>query len=438
VELEALDTVEDVVARVAAIDIAKASGMVCVRVPHASRSAVRAQQVWTVASTTSAILELGDQLVALGVERVVMEATSTYWKPFFFLLESCGLSCWLVNARDVKNVPGRPKTDKLDAIWLAKLAERGMLRPSFVPERPVRQLRDLTRLRASLTSERTRHKQRVEKVLEDAQIKLSTVATNIFGMSGRAMLDALVAGQRDPQILADLALGKLKSKRTALIEALTGRFDEHHGYLCATLLEAVDHLTGQIDGLTARIEQALTAMTATDSEHSSPGSPTHYDILGRLDEIPGVGRATAQVILAEIGLDMSIFPTAGHLASWAKLTPRTIQSGGKNTSGPTGQGNPWLKRALGEAASSAARTDTFLGARYKRIVKRRGHAKALVAVARSILEIVWHLLSDPDARFHDLGSDHYQRLVDKKRKTRDLIRQLQALGHDVTLAPHAA
>lgn len=430
-ELETVDTVEEVLSRVAAIDIAKASGMVCVRMPHEVRAGIRTQQVWNVASTTAAVLELGGQLAELGVERVVMEATGTYWKPFFFLLESCGLSCQLVNARDFKNVPGRPKTDKLDAIWLAKLAERGMLRGSFVPEEPVRQLRDLTRLRASLTGERTRHKHRVEKLLEDAHIKLSTVATDIFGMSGRAMLDALVAGERDPHALADLALGKLKSKRSALIEALNGRFTEHHAYLLSTLLASIDHLAVQLTDLTARIEQNLTAITGA-------AQGTQGDVLARLDEIPGVGRVTAHVIVAEIGLDMSVFPTAGHLASWAKLTPRTIQSAGKNIGGPTGQGNPWLKRALGEAATAAARTDTFLGARYKRIVKRRGHAKALVAVARSILEIAWHLLSDPNAHFHDLGSDHYQRRLDKNQKTRVLIRQLEALGHSVTLGTVAA
>ncbi|WP_412075478.1 IS110 family transposase [Streptomyces xanthophaeus] len=433
---EETDLESELVDRVAAIDVAKATGMVCTRVPHESRSGRRVQEVWNVASTTEGILELGARLSALGVSRVVMEATGVYWKPFFFLLESCGLQCWLVNARDVKNVPGRPKTDKLDAIWLAKLAERGMLRASFVPQRPQRQIRDLTRLRSALTQERTRHKHRVEKVLEDAQIKLSSVLTNIFGLSGRMMLDALVTGVRDPQQLAALAQGKAKAKRETLAAALTGQFDEHHAYLLSMLLDAIDRTQTQLDDLTHRIEAALTDLAdAGEADLRGGDGATPQE---RLDEIPGIGPATAQVILAEIGLDMSIFPTAGHLVSWAKLSPRTIQSAGRNLPGGIGQGNPWLRAALGEAAMAAGRTDTFLGARYKRLVKRRGHGKALVAVARSILVIVWHLLSNPDARFHDLGSDYHLRVLDSAARTRKLVHQLQALGHDVTLTAKAA
>ncbi|MGP4088319.1 IS110 family transposase [Streptomyces sp. KR55] len=433
VTVDETDLEAELVERVAAIDVAKAGGMVCTRVPHGTRKGRRVQEVWNAASTTAGILELGARLNALGITRVVMEATGVYWKPFFFLLESCGLECWLVNARDVKNVPGRPKTDKLDAVWLAKLAERGMLRASFVPQRPLRQLRDLTRLRSALTQERTRHKHRVEKVLEDAQIKLSSVLANIFGLSGRLMLDALISGVRDPQELAALAQGKAKSKREALTAALTGQFDEHHAYLLGTLLEAIDRLQSQIDELTTRITDRLAELSRDADVPDADGLTPQQ----RLDEIPGIGPATAQVILAEIGLDMSVFPTAGHLVSWAKLSPRTIQSAGKNFPGGTGQGNPWLKGALGEAAMAAARTNTFLGARYKRLVKRRGHGKALVAVARSILVIVWHLLSDPDARFHDLGSDYHLRVVNSAARTRGLIRQLEALGHDVTIAPKA-
>ena len=350
-DIEEIEQAEELVARVAAIDIAKASGMVCVRVPHEDQPGKRVQRVFNTVATSGAILDLADHLICQGVTRVVMEATSTYWKPYFFLLESRGLECWLVNARDVKNVPGRPKTDRLDAVWLAKLTERGMLRASFVPPKPVRELRDLTRARAVMTHERTRHKQRTEKLLEDAQIKLSTTED--------------------------------------------------------------DEGPGQ-----------TTLIPVTDTE--------------RLDEIPGIGPSTAQVILAEIGLDMSVFPTAGHLVSWAKLSPRTLQSGNKNTSGPTGKGNPWLRGALGEAAISAARTDTFLGARYRRIVKRRGHMKALVAVARSILVSVWHLMNDPTARYRDLGADFHTRNLDPGRKSRDLVRQLKALGHDVTLTPATA
>ncbi|MFE2640332.1 IS110 family transposase [Streptomyces scopuliridis] len=432
-EPEEISRAEDLVERVAAIDIAKASGMVCMRLPHETRSGRRVQEVWNVTATTNAILELADRLVCRGVTRVTMEATGSCWKPFFFVLEARGLECWLVNARGVKNVPGRPKTDKLDAVWLAKLTERGMLRASFVPPKPVRQLRDLTRMRAVLYQERTRHKQRVEKILEDAQIKLTSVVTDIYGVSGRAMLAALIAGERNPRTLADLARGNLVRKKVALIEALTGQFDSHHGFLCQTLLDSIDHLTAQIDRITQRITAAIDAPGPDDSA-SRPGP----SLVTRLDAIPGVGAGTAQVLLAELGPDMRRFPTPEHLTAWAKLAPRTIQSGGKNTTGPVGKGNPWLKAALGEAAMSAARSNTFLCARYKRIVKRRGHRRALVAVARSILVIIWHLINDPDTDYHDLGSDYHQRLIDPGRRTRDLVRQLKALGHDVTLSPTAA
>lgn len=447
-ETDAEESVQgpELVERVAAIDIAKASGMVCTRVPHEDKPGRRVQRVWHVAATSGAILELADHLICQGITRVVMEATSTYWKPFFFLLEARGLECWLVNARDVKNVPGRPKTDKLDSVWLAKLAERGMLRASFVPPKPVRELRDLTRSRAVLTHERTRHKQRAEKLLEDAQIKLSSVISDIFGVSGRAMLEALIAGERSPRALAGLAHGTIKASPAALEEALAGGFEEHHAFMLRMLLDTVDYLTMQIDKLTARITTRLSELSTTpddqdgaqDNDRPGQGMLMPLTDVERLDEIPGVGPATAQVILAEIGTDMSVFPTADHLASWARLSPRTFQSGPKNTSGPAGKGNPWLRGALGEAAISAARTDTFLGARYRRIVKRRGHLKALVAVARSILVAVWHLMNDPATRYRDLGSDWHTRTQDPNRKTRDLVRQLTALGHDVTLTPAGA
>ena len=437
--VEEIEQAEELVARVAAIDIAKASGMVCVRVPHEDKPGKRVQRVFNTVAPSGAILDLADHLICQGVTRVVMEATSTYWKPFFFLLESRGLECWLVNARDVKNVPGRPKTDHLDAVWLAKLTERGMLRPSFVPPKPVRELRDLTRARAVMTQERTRPKQRTEKLLEDAQIKLSTVIADIFGVSGRAMLEALIAGERSPKALADLAHGTIKASHATLAESLTGRFEEHHAFMCRMLLDTVDYLTVQIDKLTARITLRLTELSTTEDDEG-PGQGTLIPITDteRLDEIPGIGPSTAQVILAETGLDMTVSPTAGHLVSWAKLSPRTLQSGNKNTSGPTGKGNPWLRGALGEAAISAARTDTFLGARYRRIVKRRSHMKALVAVARSILVSVWHLMNDPTARYRDLGPDFHTRNLDPGRKSRDLVRQLKALGHNVTLTPAAA
>lgn len=432
------DENEEVLERVAAIDVAKASGKVCVRIPGAKR---RITKVFDVKATTNAIVALADELSDLCIERVVLESTSDYWRPFFYLLEARGLLVWLINARDVKNVPGRPKTDKLDAVWLARLNERGMLRPSFVPPREIRELRDYTRLRAELTKERSRHKQRVEKLLEDALVKISIVATDIFGKSGRAMLEALIAGERDPDVLSGLALGKMRPKRAALREALTGHFDAHHAELCRMLLDQIDGLGEQIERLSARIDELVGKLPGAQA----PADPTTGEIggsgalpaLSRLDEIPGVGPHAAQVIIAEIGLDMTQFPTPAHLVSWAKLSPRTIQSGPRTRAGGTGKGNPYLKGILGEVASAAARTDTFFGGRYRRLVRRRGRQRALVAVARSILVAVWHLLDDPSVRFVDLGADFYERRINKDRRTHDLIRQLQALGHQVSLSPAA-
>jgi transposase len=433
---------ELVVERVCAIDVAKASGKVCRRAPDPKRPGRRVSTVWDVAATTGAITGLGEHLVEARIEKVTVESTSDYWRIWFYLLESAGLTVQLVNAREVKNVPGRPKTDKLDAVWLAKLTEKGMLRPSFVPPAPIRQLRDYTRLRIDLTHDRSRAVQRLEKLLEDALIKLSTVATDITGVSGRAMIEALVAGERDPRRLADLARGRMRPKRAALVEALTGRFDDHHAELARILLDQIDALTVQIDTLTTRIETLITAIPAAQGadsdETTGPDAGTGpsaavLPAVARLDEIPGIGPRTAQIILAEIGLDMDQFPTAGHLVSWAKLCPRAIQSGPVQRAGKTGKGNPYLKGALGEAAAAAAKTDTFLGERYRRIVKRRGKLKALVAVARSILVVVWHLLADPTARFRDLGTNYYMTRIDTERRLRTHLAQLAAMGYRVTV-----
>ena len=445
------DETERVLTIAAAVDVAKASGMVCVRRPHPSIEGRRTSRVWEVESTTSSILALGADLAAAGVERVVLESTSDYWRPFFYLLEAAGLSVWLVNARDVKQVTGRPKTDKLDAVWLAKLCERGMLRPSFVPPAEIRVLRDYTRLRTELVEERSRHKQRLEKLLEDALIKLSSVATDLLGVSARAMIEALIAGERDPKVLADLARGKLTAKRAALLEALNGRFDDHHADLARLLLDQIDACSDKIDRLTARVEQLVAELPdpSPPTDRGSQPTPTsdvpveadpdarRVSTVERLDEVPGIAERAAQIIIAEVGLNMAQFPTPAHLVSWAKLSPQTIQSGPKTKVGKTGKGNRYLKGVLGEVATAAAKTDTFLGERYRRLVRRRGKQRALVAVARSILIIVWHLLNDPDARYIDLGSDFYTSRLDPDRKTRDLVRQLQALGHAVTLAPAA-
>jgi len=437
---------EQVLERVAAVDVAKASGMVCTRVPHPERAGRRRTLVWEVPAATNAVLELAEHLAAGRIQEVTLEATSDYWRIWFYLLEAAGLDVQLVKAHDVKQAPGRPKTDKLDAVWLAKLTERGMLRPSFVPPAEIRNLRDYTRLRTDLTRERTRYWQRLEKLLEDALIKVSAVASSLNTVSARDMIEALIAGERDPQVLAKLARGRLKVKHAALAESLTGRFDAHHGELARMLLDQIDALTAQTGKLTARIEELIAAIPAAqgvDADGTTgPGGGLGEDApvlpaVDRLDEITGIGRDAAQEIIAEVGLDMGRFPTPGHLVSWAKLSPRTIQSGAKNRAGHTGKGNPYLKSALGQAAAAAARTDTFLGERYRRIVKRRGKLKALVAVARSILVIVWHLLTKRSAHYRDLGAGYYARRIDKDRKTRNHIHQLEALGYAVTLAPAA-
>ena len=435
---------ELVIERVAAIDVAKASGTVCLRL--AGKSGRRVRRVWDVQAVTGAIAGLADQLTEVGVQRVTVESTSDYWRIWFYLLEAAGLDVQVVNARDVKNVPGRPKTDKLDAVWLAKLTEKGMLRPSFVPPAPVRELRDYTRLRIDLTRERSRYLQRLEKLLEDALIKVSAVASTLDTLSVRDMLEALIAGERDPRRLAGPARSRMRVKHGALVEALTGRFDDHHAELARMLLDQIDALATQIAILTTRIDELLTAMepqTRADQPHTPGGAGTIADgareptTIERLDEIPGIGPGAAQIILAEIGLDMSRFPTAAHLVSWAKLCPRTIQSGGIQRGGKTGRGNPYLKGALGEAAAAAAKTDTFLGERYRRIVKRRGKLKALVAVARSILVIIWNLLNDPTARYADLGADYHTTRINTERRTRSYVTQLMAMGYRVTLEPAA-
>jgi transposase len=413
----------EIIARVAALDIGKAEVVCCVRVPHEGKPGRRLQEVETHSTMTRSLLAMFDHLRCLGVSRVVMEATSDYWKPVFYLLEAQGHEVWLVNAKDVKHLPGRPKTDKLDAVWLCKVAERQMIRPSFVPPPQIRRLRDVSRYRIDLVGVRTAEKQRVEKLLEDAQIKLSVVASDIFGVSGREMLAALVSGQTHPKVLAQLARGRLRAKITQLEEAFTGHFTDHHALLLRKMLARVDALDADIAELDVAIEEMI-APFAVAVEH--------------LDEIPGVGTTAARVIIAEIGMDMSRFPTAAHLASWARFAPGVKESAGrKKGKGTTGHGNRYLARALGEAAVAAGKTDTFLGERYRRIAKRRGKKRAIVAVGRSILVIVWHLLSDPRARFIDLGPDFYDNRTGPERKKRNHIRQLEALGYKVTLEPTA-
>jgi transposase len=420
---EARDTGE-IIERVAALDIGKAELVCCVRVPDADRPGRRLQEVTPYSTMTRSLLVLADRLRGLGVTRVVMEATSVYWKPPFYLLEAAGFEVWLVNAKDVKHLPGRPKTDKLDAVWLCKVAERQMIRPSFVPPPEIRRLRDLTRYRISLVVARNAEKQRVEKLLEDAQIKLSVAASDIFGVSGRMMLAALVGGQRDPKVLAEMACGRMRSKIPMLEEAFTGHFTDHHAFLLAKMLARVDDIDADIAELDARIEAEIRPFA---------------DQVERLDAIPGIDRTAAQAIIAEIGVDMSRFPTPAHLASWAKFAPGVKESAGKQKGrGATGHGNRYLARTLGNTVAGAGRTQTFLGARYRRLARRRGNKRAVVAVGRSMLVIIWHLLSDPDLEFVDLGADYYElRNTDPARKKREHIRHLEALGYKVSLEPAA-
>ena len=414
---------EQIIARVAALDIGKAELVCCVRIPAAGGSNKRLQEVSTHSTMTRSLAELANHLVELGIERVVMEATSDYWKPVFYLLEAHGLEPWLVNPRDVKHLPGRPKTDVLDAIWLCKVAERQMLRPSFVPPRPIRQLRDLTRYRIDLIGARTAEKNRVEKLLEDACIKLSVVASDIFGVSGRQMMAALISGERDPKVLAQLARSRMRTKISQLEEAFNGHFDGHHRFLLAQMLNRIDGIDADIAALDTQIDAQL-----------APFAPA----AARLDEITGIGPIAAAIIIAAIGVDMSRFPTAGHLCSWAKFSPGINSSAGKSKgNGSTGHGNRYLARALGEAAVVAGRTDTFLGERYRRIARRRGKKRAIVAIGRSILVIIWHLLHNPDAQFHDLGPDHFSKHINPDTRKRNHIRQLEALGYTVTLTPAA-
>jgi len=378
---------EEIIERVAALDVGKAELMCCVRVPDEDHRGKRLQEVQAYPTMTRSLVRMSDHLACLGVTRVVMEATSDYWKPVFYLLEAAGFETWLVNAKDVKHLPGRPKTDKLDAVWLCKVAERQMLRPSFVPPPPIRRLRDLTRYRADLVAARTAEKQRAEKLLEDACIKVSAVITDIFGVSGRDMLA------------------------------------DHHAFLLGAMLARVDAISADIAALDAAI-----------ATHAAPFA----DLIARLDEIPGISLAAAHVILAEIGTDMTRFPTAGHLVSWARLAPGIKESAGKKKGkGSTGHGNAYLAAILGNAAAGAAKTDTFLGERYRRIARRRGSKRAIVAIGRSILIIAWHLLSDPTARFHDLGPGYYAARIDPERRKNNHIRQLEALGYTVTLEPAA-
>jgi transposase len=434
---------ERVYDKVAAIDVAKDAGVVCTRSPHPSRPGARRSTIWTVKARMGTVRQLGRELKKDGIEIVTLESTSDYWRIWFFVLEAAGLAVQLVNAAQAKSLPGRPKTDKLDAQWLARLTELGLLRASFVPPKAIRDLRDYTRARARLVQERTRCFQRLEKLLEGALVKLSSVASKLTTISAQDMIKAMIAGQRDPKVLAALARTGMKAKHDELVEALDGMFDDHHGELAQLLLDQIAALDGKVTQLTARAADLAAAIpaawginadgTAGPEAGTGPDAPV-LPAVARLAQIPGVSENLARAIIAEIGLDMARFPTAGHLVSWAGLCPSARQSGTRTRAGKKGRGNTWLRNSLGQAATGAARTTTFLGERYHRIARRRGKAKAQVAVARSILVITWHLLSDPAARFTDLGPGYYQARTDKDKKIKNHIRQIEALlGHPITI-----
>jgi len=407
---------EVVHARCAGMDISKKDAKVCVRVAGAGRRKT-VETVTTWGSMTSQILELREHLAAQQITCVVMEATGDYWKPFYYLLEDLpGVELMLVNARHVKTVPGR-KTDVADATWLAQLGAHGLVRASFVPPEPIRQLRDLTRARTAITRERAREAQRMEKLLEDAGIKLSAVASDILGVSGRAMLEALIAGDDDPATLADLAKRRLRNKIPELTEALNGRFNEHHAFLAQVHLDLIDRHTAAIDKLTARIEVMMEPFQG------------FHDLICT---IPGISTLTADVIVAETGADMSRFPTAKHLASWAGTTPGNNESAGKVKSSRTRPGNPFLQGALGAAAMVCAQhPGTYLNAKYRRIAARRGPLKANVAVQHAMLIAIWNM-GVTGTLYDDPGADYYARLNPERAKKR-AVHQLEAMGYRVTL-----
>jgi transposase len=410
--------VDVVYERCAGIDISKADVKVCIRMPGRGRGTRRRGEVRTFPALTPGLLAMRDWLLAEGVTVVGMEATGSYWKPVFYPLEN-DMECWLLNARHMKAVPGR-KTDVKDAEWIAKLVEHGLVRPSFVPPKPIRHLRDLTRYRTDVVRERARKAQRLQNLLEDCGIKLTSVVSDFLGVSGRRMLQALIAGERAPKVLAELAAPNMRAPREMLAEALTGYFTDHHAFLARTMLDRIDEATAMEQPLNARIE-----------EHVRPFQ-RQVELLAT---VPGVSAHTAEVILAEIGADMSRFPSAGRLASWAGICPGNYESAGKSPSGRTRPGDPWLKGVLGQAAISACRTkDTYPAARYKRLVARRGRRRALVALQHSILVSVWHMFTR-DLEYADLGGDYFLERTGKARATHRLVSQLNRLGYQVNLQP---
>ena len=413
--------------RCAGIDIGKEEVVACVRTP--GRGGGRRKETRTFLSFTRDLEAMADWFAVEGVTDVVMEATGSYWKPVWWILEERPFELKLVNAQHVKILPGR-KSDVLDAEWLAELLEHGLLRGSFVPPPAIRELRDVTRYRKRLIQDHTSECQRIHKTLEDAGIKLDSVASDVLGVSGRAMLAALVAGERDPEVLAELAKGKLRKKIPELRQALRGRFKGHHALLIGLSLEHTAHLEATVARLDGHVDQLF------GSNHSEAGVPFER-ARDHLDTIPGVGKRAAETIIAEIGVEMSVFPTAAHLASWAGMAPGNNITGGKRGSGKTTKGDVWLRDILTQCAWSAARTrDTYLSAQFWRLARRIGKKKAAIAVGHSILVTCWHLLAN-DTDHADLGGDYFTRRADPDRQRDRLIQQLHHLGYQVTLRPVA-
>lgn len=407
-----------VVERCGGLDVHKDTVVACVRTP--GERGTRHQQVRTFGTTTGQLLVLRDWLVAERVSVVGMESTSVYWKPVYYLLEDA-MECWLLNARHMRNVPGR-KTDVGDAEWICQLVEHGLVRPSFVPPKPIRELRNLTRYRRAQIEERGREAQRLDKVLQDAGVKLSSVATDLQGRSARAMLSALVEGERDPEVLAELAKGTMRRKVPQLEKALVGSFGAHHALLVRTILAKVDFLDRAIAELSAEIDRVL--------------APFGREV-ELLRTITGVDRRAAEGIIAEIGTDMSRFPTSGHLASWAGICPGNHESAGKHRGGRSRKGSKWLGALLAEAAAAAGHSKgTYLGAQHRRLTGRIGYAKANKAVGHSILVACWHILSQR-VPYEDLGEDWFLRRRPEAHARR-LARQIEALGFAVTITPSRA
>jgi transposase len=414
--------VDVIVERCAGLDVHRDTVVATVRLPGKGKSRLRrSQETRTFGTTIGQLERLSDWLAECGVTRVGMESTGCYWKTVFYALED-RFECWLVNAKHLRNVPGR-KSDVIDSRWCCELVELGLVRPSFVPPPEIRRLRDLTRLRSTQVQERTRTIERLEKVLQDAGIKLTSVASGVYSVSARAMLEALPGGVTDPFVLAELAKGRMRKKIPQLQEALASRFDlGHHGVLVAGLLAHIDAL----DQATGNLEARIGIATAP-----------YADLIELLCTIPGVGVRIAEILIAECGVDMTVFPTVAHLASWAAICPGTNQSGRKRGSGKTRNGDTWLCTALTQAAHAAVHTkNSYLASHYWQLRGRRGEAKAIGAVRHDILTAYYHIVRDRVA-YRELGPDWLTRRHSPEHRTRRLVKQLEALGHHVTLQPAA-